>query len=54
MNARDWDLIMLEVETEWEEFMRTFEEEWIGERARMTEQNYGTTEVHSQEGPELV
>ena len=55
MNAREWDLIMLEVDTEWEELMKVFNEEWIGERARMMEQTYGTKEqVHGQEGAELV
>lgn len=54
MNAREWDLIMLEVEQEWEELMRTFEEEWIGERAKMMEMQNGAEKVHGQEGTELV
>ena len=55
MNAREWDLIMLEVEQEWEELMRTFEEDWLGERAKMMErQNGAETQVYGQEGRELV
>lgn len=54
MNAREWDLIMLEVEQEWEELMRTFEEEWIGERAKMMEMQNGAEKVYGQERTELV
>ena len=59
MNAREWDLIMMEVDMEWEELMRTFEEEWQGERLRMkNEVENGTipetTEpLLGQEGTEL-
>ena len=55
MNAREWDLIMLEVDEEFAELMRTFEEDWIGERAKLMERGNGEkAQVHGQEGRELV
>ena len=54
MNAREWDLIMLEVDQEWEELMRVFKKEWVGERAKMMEMQNGTEKIHGQEEPKLV
>ena len=32
MNAREWDLILLEVEQEFQELLAEMEAEWIGNR----------------------
>jgi len=41
MNAREWEIMLLEVEQEFAEVMAEFEREWMGERMDMMEAQYG-------------
>ena len=54
MNAREWEIMLLEVEQEFAELVAEFEREWMGYRMELLEaQNGVQEEVHGQEGRQL-